>query len=100
MARTYVVIDPRSSATDKSPTQTEFEESYGDRREADDRADRLQLRDKLRREQANYGNAGLVYKSLEATIREVNAKFGEVAAIVQPVGQQLIPTANVVNPTS
>jgi len=78
-----------------SPTQTKLEESYRRRRKAEDHADRLQevqvevnrSRDKLRREQANYKNAELVYKSLEAAIREVNVKFEDAAAFVQPAGQ-------------
>ena len=86
----YVVRDPRSLATDMSSTQTELEESYGNRRESDVHADRLQLRDELRREQANYRNAELVHKSLEAAIRQVNVKFEEAAAFVQPAGHQLI----------
>ena len=96
MARTYIIRDRQRLQSDMSPTQTELEESYRDRREADDRADRLELevdrlRDKLRREQANYKNAEILYKSLEAAIREDNVKFEEAASsFIYPAGQQLI----------
>ena len=82
-----------------SPTPSELEESYRDRRVGADRAVRLQLESirashNPRSEQANYRNGELVYTSLAAAIREVNAKFEDapqqlVADRVDAVNQSL-----------
>jgi len=71
------------------------DEAHRGRREAEERADRLQmeanrLADELRREQENYKNAEAVRKSLEIEIREINVKLEEAESFAQREGKRLI----------
>ena len=80
MARACISGDRKRLRSVMSPTQIESEQSYRDRRVATNRAVRLplafnRLEDVLLRKQADYKHAEPVYKSRDAAIREVNAKF-------------------------
>lgn len=72
-----------------------MEEAHRGRREAEDRADRLQMElnramEELRREQENYKNAESIRKSLEVEIREINVKLEEAESFAQREGKRLI----------
>ena len=92
---TSVSGERRRFEADMASLQAEYEETLRGRRDAEDRADRLQMElnrvmEELRREQENYKNAESIRKSLEVEIREISVKLEEAESFAQREGKRLI----------
>ena len=92
---TTITADRRRYETDLASLHAEAEEATRYRREAEDRADRLQIEvnrliEELRREQDNYKSAENVRKQLEVEIREISVRLEEAESFAQREGKRLV----------
>jgi len=92
---TTITGDRRRFESELSSLRAEADEATRARREAEDRADRLQLEvnrliEELRREQDNYKNAEGVRKQLEIEIREISVRLEEAESFAQREGKRLV----------
>lgn len=92
---TAISGDRRRFESDLAAARAEAEEAVRARREAEDRADRLQLEvnrllEELRREQENYKSAESVRKQLEIEIREISVRLEEAESFAQREGKRLV----------
>lgn len=92
---TAITGDKRRMESDIAAMQADLDEALNARRNAEDRADRLQmevnrLMEELRQEQENYKNAEGLRKQLEIEIREITVRLEEAEAFAQREGKRMV----------